>query len=64
MIFTKEEQIVWDHYFGHLCGWTMHPGYSEDYYRKNAERPSMEECGKIATHMIEIRRKVTDSAEE
>jgi hypothetical protein len=61
MTLTKEEQIVWDHYFGHLCGWTMHPGYSADYYRENAAKPTMQECADIATDMIEIRRGLTKS---
>jgi hypothetical protein len=59
MTYTKEEQTIWDGYNGTLVGWTLHPVYSADYYRENAKKPTMEECGDIATQMIEIRRKLT-----
>jgi len=58
---TKEEQAIWDGYYGTLVGWTMHPGYSANYYRENAAKPSLEDCAAMATEMIEIRRRESNS---
>jgi hypothetical protein len=54
---TKEEQAVWDGYFGTAMGWSMHPGY----YRDNATKPTLNDCADIATKMLEIRRKRIES---
>ena len=62
MTYTKEEQVVWDDFFCTLVGWTLHPGYSADYYRKNAAAPDLEECADRATLMMEIRRKRIESS--
>lgn len=53
LLMDLEEQRLWDAFYAGIVGWSYHPGYNRD----NIEKPTLEDCAKVADEMIEIRRK-------
>lgn len=44
---------LWDFYFAHIVGWSLHPGYK----REGTDQLTLEECAEFVDLMLKEREK-------